>query len=131
VILSGYRSDPERENELAAACAKPFAAHVVWGDASSFVPPSTFPLHPIMEGVSSLRFNGGRPIYPSNAIVLAYGPNQPGRVGTASELDAGRVVLWGDDEILLSGELNRRDTEGAYPARLFWTNLLRWVARPR
>jgi hypothetical protein len=131
VILSGYRSDPERENELAAACARRFVPNVVWGDASSFVIPLINPVHPIMEGVSSLRFNGGRPIYPSNAIVLAYGPNQPGRIGTASEHDAGRVVLWGDDEVLLSGELNRRDTQGAYPGRLFWTNLLRWVARPR
>jgi hypothetical protein len=87
----------------------------------------TIPGHPVVNGVSALRFYGGIYVQSTLDASVVLGKVGNDAIGMATQHELGRSVIFGDDWILLDQEVNRVDDAGAYPTRTFWRNALLWA----
>lgn len=87
---------------------------------TNFVP------HPLTDQVTALRFWTGSPTVGTAGVALATAQNH--EVLRAAEVDAGKVVIWGDDWILYDKEWQNVTT---YQIERFWLNILKWLSPPQ
>jgi len=123
LILTGFATD-----ERASPFADRFDVEIgdtVLGNLSTLV--SDFPNHPVTEGVSSLLFGGGYSSSTTDNSAVELGSVQGKTAGLALTAGSGRVVVWGDDWVTLSAEMNRTE-DGKHPAQRFWQNVLSWTS---
>jgi hypothetical protein len=133
VILNGYTGDSSLAAPFAAPFSITFGGSLFSGSGTGSVIEGKDLLgHPITNGVANVIFYGGFQLTSGDGMATAFAnvSNQP--AGLARAWGDGRVAVWGDDWVLLTSQLDRVDSvTSSYPTRVFWRNLLGWVARPR
>jgi hypothetical protein len=81
-----------------------FSGDRVWGPASSFA------MHPITQGLTSVTFTGGYPVSdlgtsPSTRDAIAFLPGTPAKsVAFAVRMGSGHAFVWGDEWIEFDSE---------------------------
>lgn len=83
--------------------------------------------HPVVEGVSGIRYYGGRTTMATNASSFEFATYLASPKGIASKHGLGRSVLYADEWIVLDQEVNRIDGDGGKPTQRFWRNALLWA----
>ncbi len=83
--------------------------------------------HPIVAGLTSVTFSGGRIITEIENVTAGTNTTvatlAAGDVGVVQELGAGRVFVWGDEWIEFDSEWSSMPQ-----IPLFWANILGWLA---
>jgi hypothetical protein len=124
--MSGYHDDPTvdwRANSLLAPLGVAFGGERAWG------PATTFAMHPITKGLTSVTFTGGYAITDlggasSVRTAIAFLPSTPARpVSFAIQMGSGRAFLWGDEWIEF-------DSEWAALPEIpqLWVQAFAWIA---
>lgn len=132
IIMNGYTGNPDNASAFGAIFQISFSGGIVNGAAAGErVAGSDLLAHPITNGVTSLRFYGGHQLTSDDAMATPFALVDATPVGLARSWGEGRVAVWGDDWILLTGELDYTDTDTSHPTQVFWRNALHWVARPK
>jgi hypothetical protein len=133
VILNGYSASPVLAEPFAAPFSITFGSGLVSGsEAGNLIGGADILDHPIMTDVANIMFYGGYQLTSGDGMATPFATvsNQP--AGLARSWGQGRVAVWGDDWVVLTSQLDRVDSATtSYPTRIFWRNLLGWVARPR
>ena len=85
----------------------------------------TWVLHPVSDGITSIKSdNGVQPNGPNGMTIAQAGNSVALQV---AQIDQGRVAAWGDDWITYDSEW--ADVQGQQVER-FWLNLLKWLSPP-
>lgn len=124
--LSGYYDNTEIDwhaNSLLAPLGVAFSGDRVWGPATSFA------MHPITQGLSSVTFTGGYPVADLGGSASTREPiafithTPPVPVAFAVQMGSGRAFLWGDEWIEF-------DSEWATIPQIpqLWVQIFSWLA---
>jgi hypothetical protein len=122
ISMTGYTGAPAPDfypNVLLAPFGLQYQGALSSAVADKFEP------HPTTEGITSVTFLGGYTILSNpgpgvtNTLIAS---NSAGPVGYATELSAGRGVVWGDEWIEFDSEWQKLPQ-----IQKFWVNMVSWV----
>ena len=124
--MSGYHDDTNidwRANSLLAPLGVAFSGDRIWGPATSFA------VHPITGGLTSVTFTGGYSVADvggstSTRDAIAFLPGTPAKpVAFVVQMGAGRAFVWGDEWIEFDSEWS---AQPQIPQ--LWVQTFAWIA---
>ncbi len=125
ISLSGFLTDwysPAYTNDLLAPFSLAYSGYLFDG------PITTFAVHPMTAGLTSVSFVGGYTISDlgaggSTRTAVAFQPNTSNAVGYAVQLGLGRGFVWGDEWIEYDSEWSN-----SLQIKELWVDVFNWVA---
>jgi hypothetical protein len=124
MTLSGYGDPSERTN--ANTLLTPFGIsyleqQILQKSGGSTVPVTGWQAHPVSMGVTRIGVDNGYPVSGGGTLVAS---EQGFDMLRAVEIDAGHVLVWGDEWITYDSEWTEHPD---YQVEHFWLNAIKWL----